>query len=120
MYGVFKVSEFNGLKRRLMEYLTRRAPGVLDLFNIYCMLIHRVDCVTLLFTSPSKLYHIVLTHYRGDIVSTDYAFTLAFLGPIAILLGRVDIVKELLNLVKTGRDSEFLELLAKYVKSSAM
>ena len=110
------MSMLNDLKKRLVEYLTRRAPGVLDLFNIYCTLIYRVDCITLLFTSPSKLYYILLTHYRGDVVSTEYAFTIAFLGPLAILVNRTDIIRELLELVKTGRDKEFLELLTKYLR----
>lgn len=104
------------MKRRLIEYLTRRAPGVLDLFNIYCMLMYRVDCVTLLFTSPSKLYYIVLTHYKSDIVSADYAFTIAFLGPLALLLNRLDIIRELLELAKTGKDKEFFEVLTKCLR----
>jgi len=113
------VSDLNNLKRRLVEYLTRKAPGVLDLFNIYCILTYKVDCITLLFTSPSKLYYIVLTHYRGDFMSADYAFTIAFLGPLAILLNRTNITQELLELARTSRDKEFLELLIKCLRGWA-
>jgi hypothetical protein len=116
---VVNLAELNYLKKRLLEYLSSKSPGVLDLFNIYCHLLYKTDCITLLLTEPSKLYHIVLTHYRGDVSSADYAFTLVFLGPLALLLGRSEIARELLDLVKTGRDREFLELLLAYIKSSA-
>jgi len=113
------VTELSALKKRLVEYLTTRSPGVVELFNIYCNLMYKTDCVTLLLTEPSKLYNIILRHYRGDVASADYAFTLVFLGPLTLILERPNITQELLDLVKTGRDREFLEVLTTYIKSSA-
>jgi len=112
------LNELNVLRKRLAEYLSRRALGILEFFNIYCMSMYRVDCISLFFTTPSKLYYILLTHFRGDTTSTDYAFTLLFLSPLTLLLGlkETEVVKELLDLVKIGRDKEFLELLARYAR----
>lgn len=60
----------------------------------------------------------MLRHYRGDVISVDYAFTLLFLGPLALLLGRDEIARELLGLVKAGKDRGFLELLIMYAESA--
>ena len=51
-------------------------------------------------------------------ISVDYAFTLLFLGPLALLLGRDEIARELLGLVKAGKDRGFLELLIMYAESA--
>ena len=104
--------EPNALKKQLAEYLSRRSPGILEFFNIYCTQIYKTDCLTLLFTSPSKLYHIVLMHYRGDAISADYVFILIFLNPLAFLLKREEITGELLCLAKTRRDKDFAHVLA--------
>ena len=111
--------DINELKKRLLNYLTRRAPGAVDLYNMYCMLTYKTDCISLLFTTPSKLYYLILNHYKGDSASADYAFTLLFLGPLALLTGRAEIARELLELVKSGRDREFVELIIKYIGNSA-
>jgi len=103
--------EPSALKKQLAEYLSRRSPGILEFFNVYCTLMYKTDCLTLLFTSPSKLYHIVLMHYKGDAISADYVFTLIFLNPLALLLGREEIAGELLCLAKTGRDKDFAQML---------
>ena len=103
--------EPSALKKQLVEYLSRRSPGILEFFNVYCTLMYKTDCLTLLFTSPSKLYHIVLMHYKSDAVSADYAFTLIFLSPLALLLGREEIAEELLCLTKAGRDKDFAHML---------
>jgi len=106
------------LRKQLTEYLSRSSPGLLEFFNIYCTLIYETDCLTLLFTTPSKLYHIFTTHFKGDIVSADHAFTILFLKPLAHILGREDIVRELLDYAKTSRDKEFTRLLLDYRDSS--
>jgi hypothetical protein len=110
------VRERGDLKARLSEFLSRRSPGILEFFNIYCVTIYRSDCISLLLTSPSKLYHIVLRHYRGDAASADLAFTIAFLSPLVQLLREPEIADTLLDLAKTSRDEEFLELVNKLNK----
>ncbi|MEM4789351.1 MAG: hypothetical protein QXV06_06120 [Ignisphaera sp.] len=67
----------------------------------------------MMFSSPSRLYSIILSHYRGDIVSADYAFLLVFINPIVELLKKPDLGEELLYLAKTGKDKEFMELINK-------
>lgn len=105
------------LARRFYEYVSRRAPGSLSLLNLYCTPTYGVDRVSLLFTSPSRLYYLLLKHLRGDERSADYAFKLLFLSPLASLLGAEGrFAIELLELAKAGRDREFLELVAKYAK----
>jgi hypothetical protein len=107
---------FEELERRLRDILAKRAPGYVELFNIYCMIHYHLDCLVLLFKEPSKLYHIILTHYRGDVVTSDYVFTLIFLGPLAQLLGDYSVVKSLLELAKMGKDREFLEVIERRIK----
>lgn len=99
------------MKKQLAEYLPRRSSGILEFFNVYCTQIYKTDCLTLLLTSLSKLYHIVLMHYKNDVVSADYVFTLVFLSPLALLLGKEEITEELLCLAKTGKDKDFAQML---------
>jgi len=99
------------LRNQLREHLSRRSPGELEFFNIYCTLLHKTDCITLLLTEPSKLYYIVLMHYKGNVDSADHVFTILFLSPLTLILGREGVVSELLDFVKTCRDRDFLQLL---------
>lgn len=107
---------FEELERRLRDILAKRAPGYVELFNIYCMIHYHLDCLVLLFKEPSKLYYIILTHYKGDVVTSDYVFTLIFLGPLAQLLGDYSVVRTLLELAKMGKDREFLEVVERHIK----
>jgi hypothetical protein len=103
------------LARRLSEHVSRRSPGVLSFLNLYCTTAYGTDCVSLLFTSPSRLYYLILRHFRGDVYSADYAFKLLLLNPLATLLGAgEDLPSQLLELAKSGRDGEFLELVSRY------
>jgi len=108
--------DLSALRERLRDYLSRTIPGNLELYNVYCLLQYRVDCLSLLLTKPSRLYHIVLRHQGGDIHSADLAFSIAFLSPLSIILGNPGLVRELLDLVKSGRDDEFLEVVVKNLK----
>lgn len=117
-WGIMGYSCFEALKVYLYEYLSKKIPGMLSLLNVLCRTAYRTDCINLLLTSPSRLYMIVVSHYRGDIVSADYAFTIIFLSPLAGYLKRPEVIQHLLDLVKTGRDSEFAELIKKLLKNS--
>jgi hypothetical protein len=103
------------LARRFSEYVSRRSPGVLSFLNLYCTAAYGTDRASLLLTSPSRLYYLVLRHFRGDAYSADYAFKLLLLNPLATLLGAgEDLPSQLLELAKSGRDGEFLELVSRY------
>jgi hypothetical protein len=104
------------LRERLREYLYRTIPGNLELYNLYCTLQYGVDCLSLFLTRPSRLYHIVLRHQRGDIDSADLAFSIAFLSPLLLILGDPGLSRELLNLVKSGRDEEFLKVIVECIR----
>lgn len=106
---------FSSLKSYLREYLVKNVPGAIYFFNILCTLTYRADCISLLLESPSKLYSIVLSHYRGDVVAADYAFTLLFVNPIVNYLKKPDIARQLLDYAKTGRDSDFVEVVKKFI-----
>ncbi|MEM1526922.1 MAG: hypothetical protein QW775_03065 [Ignisphaera sp.] len=112
------MSNLGKLKDYLRSYLMKRVPGHLTLLNILCISRYNADCISLALVSPSRLYSIVLAHYRGDIISTDYAFLLVFINPIIELLKKPELGEELLYLAKTGKDKEFIELIDKYLSSS--
>lgn len=103
------------LKSYLQDFLTKKVPGMLSFLNMLCALTHRTDCITLFLTSPSKLYLVILTHYRGDIVTADYTFTLMFLNPLVAYLKMHGSTQQLLEYVKTGRDNEFIETVMKAI-----
>lgn len=105
--------DLSDLKRSVQEYLMMKMPGMLSFLNTLCVMNHGLDCVTLLLTSPSKLYVTLLNHYRGDMLSADYAFTLVFINPIISHLKKPELTQSLLELVKTSRDAEFLELITR-------
>lgn len=110
--GVEMNGSIDSLKNSVQEYLLKKIPGMLSFLNTLCIMNYGVDCITLLFTSPSRLYILLLNHYKGDILSTDYAFTLAFLNPLISCLKNPELVSKLMELVKTGRDKEFVELIS--------
>ncbi|MEM0470432.1 MAG: hypothetical protein QXN82_02620 [Desulfurococcaceae archaeon] len=107
------VGDLSTLKSHLQEFLVKKVPGMLSFLNMLCTLIHRVDCITLFLTSPSKLYLVILTHYRGDTVTADYTFTLMFLNPLVAYLKAPELAQQLLEYVKTGKDNEFIEIVMK-------
>ncbi|MDK6028696.1 hypothetical protein QPL79_04915 [Ignisphaera sp. 4213-co] len=102
------------LKSYMHNHILKRVPGMLNLLNILSISLTGMDCITLFLTSPSKLYQLILTHFKGDITTTDYTFKILFLNPIAEYLRNSNIVNELLHLAKIGRDREFFELIKKY------
>jgi len=113
--GAARLSQLGELVRRFSEYVSRRSPGVLSFLNLYCTTAYGTDCVSLLFTSPSRLYYLILKHFRGDVYSADYAFKLLLLNPLVTLLGAgEDLPSQLLELAKLGRDREFLEVVSRY------
>ncbi|MEM4487749.1 MAG: hypothetical protein QXK88_02970 [Desulfurococcaceae archaeon] len=112
------IDGFEPLKTYLHEYLSKKIPGMLNFLNMLCNVMHRSDCISLLLVSPSKLYLTILSHYRGDMLSADYAFTLVFLSPISAYFKKPELVQQLLEFVKTGRDSDFADLIKKSLKDS--
>ncbi|MGC8983269.1 MAG: hypothetical protein ACP5KA_05945 [Desulfurococcaceae archaeon] len=101
------------LKTYLSDYVSKRVPGFLSLLNVICTTRYGKDCLSLFFESPSRLYLVFLAYYRGDALSADYAFTIAVLSPIALLARDPGLAGKLLELVKLGRDPDFLDLLTK-------
>lgn len=112
----FFMSESDLLKSYLREYLAKKVPGMLNFLNMLCILVHRNDCISLLFKAPSRLYLLILNHYRGDVVTADYVFTLLFLNPLVSYLNLKDsqLIQQLLECVKTGKDEDFIEIIRKY------
>ncbi len=66
----------------------------------------------MLFTTPSRLYSMLLTYY-GSFVAADYAAKLLFLNPIAECCRDSKLASELLETMRTGRDREFLDLVSR-------
>ena len=105
-------SRFSGLKEYVRGYVSRAVPGMLTLLDVVSRLATSVDAISLLFSSPSKLYQVTLFHYR-DMCTADIVFKLLFVNPIASYLGNHSLAEELLHLAKVGRDREFLEVIEK-------
>jgi len=51
---------------------------------------------------PSKLHHVFIAQLKGNAISTDCAFAVLFPSPPVHLLGREDVVGELLNHATTS------------------
>ena len=98
------MSTLEELRYKIHSYISSRVPGMLNLLNILSISLTGMDCITLFLTSPSKLYQLILTHFKGDITTTDYTFKILFLNPIAELLKKPEIVDELSHMAKTGND----------------
>jgi hypothetical protein len=103
------------LKEHVYSQVTRTIPGFLSFLGVLCRVRYGVDPVSLLFSSPSNLYAVLLMHYCGDVNTADYAFTIAFVNPIVNYLKKPELTMLLLELVKTGRNKEFLDLLAEHL-----
>lgn len=103
---------FEELKRKLYEQLSKRIPGMASYLNIICRMTYRVDCISLLFTSPTKLFHVVLNYHGGDFHTACYVFKIVFLNPLAEILGKPELSDRLLELVKFGKDEDFLKTLS--------
>ena len=103
----------NKVKEFVHGWISKRIPGLISFLNILCSLNFGSDCKDLLFTSPSSLYTLMIQYYRGDSRSADYTFQMAFLNPIAMYFNKPDLAGKLMELVKTGNDREFNELIRK-------
>lgn len=103
------------LRDYVYGYASKAVPGAIHILNVLCKSATGLDAMSLLFTSPSRLYQIVLSFYKNAFTA-DTMFKTLFLNPIAKHLRGVD-VDEMLHLVKTCRDDEFLKLIEKYLKS---
>ncbi|MEM5833637.1 MAG: hypothetical protein QXF04_03795 [Candidatus Aenigmatarchaeota archaeon] len=113
--GASWMSWYYQLEKYLRDYLSSRMPGILSFLNILCYHTSKRDCIELLFTSPSKLYHTLLYYHQGDYVLADHTFILAFLNPLALHLRRPELVHELVSMAKLGRDKDFIETIKKHI-----
>lgn len=107
--GLLGVEE---LKRKLYEQQSRRVPGMASYLNIICRITYGVDCVSLLFTSPSKLFHAILSYHGGDFHTACYVLKIVFLNPLAEALGKPELSDRMLELVKLGKDEDFRKLIS--------
>lgn len=105
---------FEQLKEVIRQHLRSKVPGMYQLLDFLSNLHYRINCIDLLFSSPSKLYLLVLQYYKGDSATGDIVFQMLFLNPIASYIRRPDLIRMLMDHVKLGRDTEFIEI----VKSS--
>ncbi|MEM0214327.1 MAG: hypothetical protein QW348_08790 [Ignisphaera sp.] len=113
-WGLFQSREVQSLRDHVYSYASKAVPGAMHILNVLCKSATGLDAMSLLFTSPSRLYQIVLSFYKNTFTA-DTMFKTLFLNPIARHIKSVD-VDEMLYLVKTGRDDEFLKLIEKYLK----
>jgi hypothetical protein len=70
------------------------------------------------FIKLNKMHHVFIAQLKSNAISTDRALAKLLLNPLIHLLGRGDIVRELLDYAKTSRDEEFIRLLLDYRNSS--
>jgi hypothetical protein len=105
------------LKNLVRRHASRASPGAIAILNLLCMKNAGTDAITLFFTSPSKLYQIILEFRNKDVFAADILFTSLFIKPIAEYLENDDRTEEkLLHLVKSGKNKEFFDYIAKHKK----
>lgn len=107
------------LKDFIYRYINSRVPGMYQLVDLLTKMHYHASCIDLLFSSPSKLYLVILSHYRGDVNATDMIFQILFLNPIAMYFRRLNMVHTLLEYAKLGKDKEFLDLIKEYINSES-
>lgn len=100
------------LKNFVHQYINSKAPGMYQLLDLLAKTRYHVGCLDLLFSSPSRLYMLILGYYHGDTKVADIVFQILFINPIALYLRRQNIISILMEFVKLGKDKEFLDLLA--------
>ncbi|MEM1652994.1 MAG: hypothetical protein QW747_06895 [Ignisphaera sp.] len=113
-WGLFQSREVQSLRDYVHSCASKAVPGAIHILNVLCKSATGLDAMSLLFTSPSRLYQIVLSFYKNTFTA-DTMFKTLFLNPIARHIKDAD-VNEMLHLVKTGRDDDFLKLIEKYLK----
>lgn len=106
------------LKRKIEIYQNEKVPGIMSLYNMICFREQGLDCNTLLLTLPSKLIDIVKKIQRGDEESSKIVFKLLFLTPIEEFLGYSDLSDRLWELVKQGKDEEFVSIIKQLVEKN--
>ena len=105
------------LKAYIKRYVDSCVPGYLSSLDKFALQESGKPFLDLLFTSPSKAYKILLTYYKNT-YTADFAMTTLFLKPIAVKLKELGLEDKLLQLIKEGRDSEFLNILTKKLRTS--
>ncbi|MEM4718360.1 MAG: hypothetical protein QXE81_06380, partial [Desulfurococcaceae archaeon] len=105
------VVELDLLRKEIETYQDRKAPGVVAFYNIICFKEHGLDCNSLLLSHPSKLVDIVKKIQRGDEESSKIILKLLFLTPIEEALSTSGITDDLWELIKQGRDEEFVKII---------
>uniref|UniRef100_A0A7C2ZPZ2 DUF3227 domain-containing protein n=1 Tax=Ignisphaera aggregans TaxID=334771 RepID=A0A7C2ZPZ2_9CREN len=104
---------FEELKEAVRVHLKSKVPGMYQLLEFLASLNYGKSCLDLLFTSPSKVYLLVLQHYQGNATTADLIFRMLFINPITSHLRRPELEHRLLELAKLGNDTAFLELIRK-------
>ncbi|MEM4570315.1 MAG: hypothetical protein QXE66_03300 [Desulfurococcaceae archaeon] len=106
------------LKTALIREQEKVAPGAIHIYDLVCVRNSGSRCADLLLTRPTEVLASLVSLYGGDKESAVIAFKLVFLKPLEKVLGAEDLSDHLLELVKTGRDREFIEAIAKAPSSS--
>lgn len=104
------------LKRFIVKWVHSRIPGLLPTLNIYSRMKAGRDFIDLLLEQPSRAYAVLLDRYK-DPASAEFALVTLFLKPIAVYFERLGMEYQLLELAKSGRDSEFIQLIKSLLSS---
>jgi len=100
---------FNSVVERLQREIRRQAPGISTILNVKARNRYGVDFATLLLSSPSKAYQLVLELYGGK--RGRWVAERVIARPLASLARRnpgIDVVMEMLE---QGRDMDIARLL---------
>lgn len=108
----------NELKDVVRRHVLRVAPGLLGLIGLLTTKRYGMGVVDLLFTSPTKLYVLLIEYYKGDVNTASFTFKFFFLGPIATQLGDPLAANDLLEYVERGDDEGFLNYIREALRAS--
>jgi hypothetical protein len=103
------------VKQFIKRYIRSMIPGYLEILNIYSMRIYGKDVIDLFFESPSKVYDILLQHYK-DSFTADFAISRLFLRPISLKANNILLEESLLELIKNRKDDEILKVISSALK----
>jgi len=103
------------VKQFMKRYIRSMIPGYLEILNIYSMRIYGKDIIDLFFESPSKVYDILLQHYK-DSFTADFAISRLFLRPISLKANNILLEESLLELIKNRKDDEVLKVIGSALK----
>ena len=96
--------DYEELKRYIREFLSSRAPGILEVLDIVAKNRYNSSILDLLFTKPREFMEVIREYY-GDQETVTFVLSVLFIKPVASRLGILDKVEEMVYAFMYDPDS---------------